>query len=159
VNSQQAQGEYGAFGNFVERLGIPRPLFWGFVAVFIFMIGDGVEISRLPGYLVGPGGLNGAQASLTTGTVYGLAVMIASWLSGTLSSIWGPQRVMQLGAAIWVIFEAIFLLFAINSGNLFFVALIYGIRGLAYPLFAFGFLVWIQTVTRVELRGSAAGWF
>jgi polyol permease family len=159
VSSQQARAEYGAFGNFVERIGIPRPLFWGFVAVFVFMIGDGVEISRLPGYLAGPGGLNGAQASLITGTVYGLAVMVASWLSGTLSSIWGPQRVMQLGAAIWVVFEAIFLLFAINSGNLFFVALIYGIRGLAYPLFAFGFLVWIQTVTRVELRGSAAGWF
>jgi polyol permease family len=159
VSSQQAQAEYGAFGNFVERIGIPRPLFWGFVAVFIFMIGDGVEISRLPGYLTGPGGLNGAQASLITGTVYGLAVMVASWLSGTLSSIWGPQRVMQLGAAIWVVFEIIFLLFAINSGSLFFVALIYGIRGLAYPLFAFGFLVWIQTVTRVDLRGSAAGWF
>jgi polyol permease family len=159
MSSQQARTEYGAFGNFVERIGIPRPLFWGFVAVFIFMIGDGVEISRLPSYLAGPGGLNGAQASLITGTVYGLAVMVASWLSGTLSSIWGPQRVMQLGAAIWVVFEAIFLLFAINSGNLFFVALIYGIRGLAYPLFAFGFLVWIQTVTRVELRGSAAGWF
>lgn len=40
-----------------------------------------------------------------------------------------------------------------------FVATIYGIRGLAYPLFAFGFLVWIQTVARVELRSSAAGWF
>lgn len=140
-------------------MGIPRPLFWGFVAVFIFMIGDGVEISILPTYLTGPGGLNGSQASLITGTVYGLAVLVASWFSGTLSSIWGPQRVMQLGAAIWVTFEVIFLLFAINSGSLFFVALVYGIRGLAYPLFAFGFLVWIQTVTRVELRGSAAGWF
>jgi len=159
VSSQQAQGEYGAFGNFVERIGIPRPLFWGFVAVFIFMIGDGVEISRLPGYLTSAGGLNGAQASLITGTVYGLAVMVASWLSGTLSAIWGPQRVMQLGAAIWVVFEAIFLIFAINSGSLVFVATIYGIRGLAYPLFAFGFLVWVQTVTRVDLRGSAAGWF
>ncbi|CAA9385122.1 MAG: hypothetical protein AVDCRST_MAG01-01-194 [uncultured Rubrobacteraceae bacterium] len=39
---------------------------------------------------------------------------------------------MQLGAAIWVVFEALFLLFAINSGNLFFVGLVYGIRGLAY---------------------------
>ena len=138
---------------------MPRPLFWGFVAVLIFMIGDGVEVSRLPGYLAGPGGLNGSDASLITGTVYGLTVLIASWLSGTLSAIWGPQRVMQLGAAIWVIFEVIFLVFAINSGSLFLVALVYGIRGFAYPLFAFGFMVWIQTVTRVELRGSAAGWF
>jgi polyol permease family len=159
VSSQQTREEYGAFGRFVERIGIPRPLFWGFVAVFIFMIGDGVEISRLPGYLAGPGGLNGAQASLTTGTVYGLAVLVASWLSGTLSAIWGPQRVMQLGAAIWVVFEILFLVVALPSQSLFLVALMYGIRGLAYPLFAFGFLVWVQTVTRVELRGSAAGWF
>lgn len=159
MSSQQAQFEYGAFGNWVERVGMPKPLFWGFVAVFIFMIGDGVEISILPTYLTGPGGLNGSQASLITGTVYGLAVLVASWFSGTLLAIWGPQRVMQLGAAIWVVFEAIFLIFAVNSGSLFLVALIYGIRGFAYPLFAFGFLVWIQTVTRVELRGSAAGWF
>jgi MFS family permease len=159
LSSQQAESEYGAFGRFVERLGIYPPLFWGFVAVFIFMIGDGVEISRLPGYLVDQGGLDGGQASLITGTVYGLGVLIASWFSGTLSSIWGPQRVMQLGAAIWVVLEIIFLLFAINSGSLFFVGLVYGIRGFAYPLFAFGFLVWIQTVTPVDKRGSGAGWF
>ncbi|HEV8044344.1 MAG TPA: MFS transporter [Rubrobacter sp.] len=159
MSSQQAQPEYGAFGRRIESLGMPRPLFWGFVAVFIFMIGDGVEISRLPGYLTAQGGLNGGQATLITGTVYGLGVIIASWFSGTLSAIWGPQRVMQLGAAIWVVFEIIFLLFAINSGSLFFVGLIYGIRGLSYPLFAFGFLVWAQTVTPVNMRGSAAGWF
>ena len=159
MSSQQAQPEYGAFGRRVEKMGMPRPLFWGFVAVFIFMIGDGVEISRLPGYLTSEGGLNGGQASLITGTVYGLGVIVASWFSGTLSAIWGPQRVMQLGAAIWVVFEIIFLLFAIDSGSLFLVGLIYGIRGLAYPLFAFGFLVWAQTVTPVHMRGSAAGWF
>ena len=49
MSSQQAQGEYGAFGNFVERIGMHRPIFWGFVAVCIFMIGDGVEISRSGG--------------------------------------------------------------------------------------------------------------
>ena len=96
---------------------------------------------------------------MVTGTVYGLGVLIASWFSGTLSAIWGPQRVMQLGAAIWVGMEVLFLIFAINSGSLFLVGLIYGIRGLAYPLFAFGFLVWAQTVTPVRMRGSAAGWF
>lgn len=159
MSEQQAQPQYGAFGRRVEKMGIPRPLFWGFVAVFIFMIGDGVEISRLPGYLTTEGGLAGGQAALVTGTVYGLAVLVASWFSGTLSAIWGPQRVMQLGAAIWVVMEIIFLLFAINSGSLFLVGLTYGIRGFAYPLFAFGFLVWAQTVTPVRMRGSAAGWF
>ena len=94
MSSQQAQGEYGAFGNFVERIGMHRPIFWGYVAVFIFMIGDGVEISRLPGYLTSAGGLSGGQATLITGSVYGVGVLIASWFSGTLSAIWGPQRVM-----------------------------------------------------------------
>ncbi len=159
MSTQNPAREYGAFGSFVERIGIPRPLFWGFVAVFIFMIGDGIEISRLSGYLAGPGGLNGATASLTTGTIYGLAVLVASWFSGTLSAIWGPKRVMQLGAAIWVIFEILFLVIALPAKSLFLIGLIYGIRGFAYPLFAFGFLVWVQTVTREELRGSAAGWF
>lgn len=159
MSSQQGSTEYGAFGRRVERMGMPRPIFWGFVAVFVFMIGDGVEISRLPGYLVNEGGLAGGQAALVTGTLYGLGVLIASWFSGTLSAIWGPQRVMQLGAAIWVVMETLFLLFAVNSGNLVLVGLIYGIRGLAYPLFAFGFLVWAQTVTPVNMRGSAAGWF
>lgn len=86
MSTQNPASEYGAFGSLVERIGIPRPLFWGFVAVFIFMIGDGVEISRLSGYLAGPGGLNGATASLTTGTIYGLAVLVASWFSSTLSA-------------------------------------------------------------------------
>ena len=61
MSSQQAQPEYGAFGRRVEKLGMPRPIFWGFVAVFIFMIGDGVEISRLPGYLTSEGGLTAVR--------------------------------------------------------------------------------------------------
>jgi hypothetical protein len=39
-----------------------------------------------------------------------------------------------------------------------FIIVTYGLRGAAYPLFAFGFLVWIQT-PREEIRGSAGGWF
>ena len=73
----------------LERVGIPRSLFWGFVGVLIFMIGDGVEITYLADYLQQPegGGLPGAQASFATVTVYGVGVMIASWFSGTLSGM------------------------------------------------------------------------
>ncbi|GAA4894917.1 MFS transporter [Streptomonospora salina] len=145
----------------IERIGIPKPLFWGFVAVLIYMVGDGVEISYLTDYLTQPdgGGLAGEQATFATVTVYGVAVMVASWLSGTLSAIWGPRRVIWLGAAWWVVFEAIFLFAAIPSQNFAFIVTTYGIRGFAYPLFAFAFLVWAQTTSPTRMRGSVAGWF
>ncbi|GHH74538.1 MFS transporter [Streptomyces sulfonofaciens] len=145
----------------VERVGIPRPLLWGFVAVFVYMVGDGVEISYLTDYLQRPdgGGLADDQASFATVTAYGIAVMIASWFSGTLSAIWGPRRVMWLGAGWWVVFEAVFLFLAVPSHSLAFIATVYGVRGFAYPLFAFAFLVWAQTVSPERMRGSVAGWF
>lgn len=145
----------------IERIGIPHALRWGFVGLLIFMVGDGVEISYLTDYLQQPdgGGLDGAQASFATVTLYGVAVLIASWFSGTLSAIWGPRRVMWLGAAIWLVFEALFLFVALPTRSLPVIAVIYAIRGLAYPLFAFAFLVWIQTIAPPRMRGSAAGWF
>ncbi len=145
----------------IERWGMPYPLRWGFLGVLIFMIGDGVEVSYLTDYLQQPGGggLSGAQASFYTVTLYGVAVLVASWFSGTLSAIWGPRRVMWLGAGIWIVFEVLFLFAALPSKSLAFIATVYGIRGLAYPLFAFGFLVWIQTLAKPRMRGSAAGWF
>jgi MFS family permease len=157
--TSEQTGEHRPTG--VERWGIPHPLRWGFVGVLIFMIGDGVEVSYLTDYLQQPdgGGLSGAQASFYTVTLYGVAVLIASWFSGTLSAIWGPRRVMWLGAAIWIVFEILFLTIALPSQSLGLIATIYAIRGLAYPLFAFAFLVWIQTLAAPRMRGSAAGWF
>lgn len=145
----------------LERIGIPKPLLWGFVGVLIFMIGDGVEITYLAKYLQQPdgGGLPGAQASFATVTVYGIAVMVASWFSGTLSGIWGPRRVMWLGAVWWVLFEVLFLMVAIPSHSYLLIVLIYGVRGFAYPLFAFSFLVWAQVASPPHMRGSVAGWF
>ncbi|MDR7301910.1 MFS transporter [Haloactinomyces albus] len=151
----------GHHRTWLERIGIPKPLFWGFVGVLIFMIGDGVEITYLTDYLTRPdgGGLPGSQATFATVTIYGLAVMIASWFSGTLSSIWGPRRVMWLGAAWWIVFEVLFLWVAIPSQSFALIVTVYGIRGFAYPLFAYAFLVWAQVASPVGMRGSVAGWF
>ena len=145
----------------LERWGIPHPLRWGFVGVLIFMIGDGVETSFLSAFLASPtgGGLDGTQASFATVTLYGVAALVASWFSGTLSAIWGPRRVMWLGAALWVVLEIVFLFVAIPTQDGALIITVYAVRGLAYPLFAFSFLVWVQTVARPEMRGSAAGWF
>jgi polyol permease family len=150
-----------ANANIFDRIGIPSQLLWGFVAVLIFMVGDGVETTYLSDYLQQPegGGLPGAVASFATVTLYGIAVMIAAWFSGTLSAIWGPRRVMWLGGAWWIVFEAVFLFMAIPSHNAVLIVAIYGIRGFAYPLFAFSFLAWAQVASPVHMRGSVAGWF
>ncbi|MFD5650177.1 MFS transporter [Streptomyces sp. NPDC127039] len=141
----------------VERIGIPRPLMWGHVAVLIFMIGDGVESNYLEPYLR-DSGFTSSGAGLVI-SAYGAFVALGSWLSGALSNVRGPSRVMRIGAVLWIVFEALFLTLALPSENQVLVYVFYGLRGIAYPLFAYAFLLWIQLTARRELRGSAAGWF
>lgn len=147
----------GASENLFERLGIPRPLLWGFVAVFSFMVGDGVESNYLAPFIANHG--FNEQLAGTAISIYGITVAAGAWLSGTLSTIWGPRRVMWLGGAIWIVFEVLFLTVALPSNSFFLLALFYGIRGFGYPFFAYGFLVWIQAIVKEEIRASAAGWF
>src|SRR5438552_3292512 len=102
--------------SFVDRIGIYPPLAWGYVGLLLFMIGDGVEAGYLSLYLVDP---EFSQKQVTEAaaqiaeipahvamifTAYGLTVAIASWLSGALSDLWGPRRVMAVGLGIWVVF-------------------------------------------------------
>ena len=66
---------------------------------------------------------------------------------------------MVIGAVIWAVFEAGFLLFALTSESKPLIYLFYGVRGLGYPLFAFAFLTWINLAVPRERRGRASGWF
>lgn len=142
---------------FVERLGIPRPLAWGFLGVLLFMIGDGVESGFLSPFLINKG--LSTQLVALIFTVYGILVAIGSWFSGALSDLWGPRRVMWCGLACWAIFEVLFLALALPTVNYPLILLTYGLRGLGYPLFAFGFLVWIAAATPPKGLGTAVGWF
>ncbi|WP_349017154.1 RbtT/DalT/CsbX family MFS transporter [Streptomyces luteolus] len=141
----------------LDRVGIPKPLAWGFLGVLIFMIGDGVESGYLSPYLLDQG-LSGSQVALLF-TVYGITASVAAWLSGALSDLWGPRRVMWAGLGIWVVFQILMLAVAVPSVNYPMLLLSYGLRGFGYPLFAFGFLVWIAASTPQARLGSAAGWF
>lgn len=131
--------------SFADRLGIPAPLFWGFVGLLFFMIGDGVEAGYLAPYLEGQGISSRDTALLFT--IYGVTVSLSSWASGPLSDLWGPKRVMWIGLAIWGVFEIVFLTFgvAVNSYPIMLAA--YTMRGFGYPLFTYGFLVWIAAAT------------
>ena len=142
---------------FLDRIGIPSALVWGFAGVLLFMIGDGVESGYLSPYLVERGLSNGAVASVFT--FYGVAAAIAGWLSGALSEVWGPRRVVTLGLVLWLSFEVLFLTVGLRRADVSALLMTYGLRGLAYPLFAFGFLVWITVVAPKNKLGSAMGWF
>ncbi|MFD0385418.1 MFS transporter [Streptomyces stramineus] len=48
-------------------------------------------------------------------SVYGATASVAAWFSGALSDLWGPRRVMMLGLALWVVFQTVFLVFALPT--------------------------------------------
>lgn len=142
----------------LERIGLPRPLLWGFIGLMIFMIGDGVETNILAPYLTGEHGFSIPLAG-TLVTVYGVAVAVAAFLSASLSDLWGPRKVMMIGAATWIVFEVLFLGVALNSSNIVLVFITYGLRGFGYPFFAYGFLVWISATANAKRLAVAIGWF
>lgn len=140
-----------------DRLGMPGALRWGYVGLLVFMIGDGVESGYLSAFLLDQG-IGAGQVGLMF-TIYGVAAGVAAWASGALSDLWGPRRVMMIGLALWVVFQVLFLVVALPTLNLPLMLLAYGLRGLGYPLFAYGFLVWIAASTPRNRLGSAVGWF
>ncbi|HSW48882.1 MAG TPA: MFS transporter, partial [Bryobacteraceae bacterium] len=143
--------------SFLERLGMHPPLFWGFVAVLLMMCGCGIEVGFLSAYLNDRGFTQSAVALVFT--VYGITATFAAWLAGALSDLWGPKRVMSLGVAIWLVFHAAFLLLGVAPGNYTLILLGYALRGFGYPLFAFGFLVWITVATPSKSLGTSLGWY
>ena len=144
-------------GTRLERLGIPPVLKWGFVAVLVFMTGNGVESNVITPHLQA---VLGSPEATVAGviTAYSLSVLVASYLSGALSDLFGPRRVMALGFVVWVVFEVLFLL-ALQAESLPMTAIAYTLRGFGYPMFAFAFLVWVNITTPVERNGAAVGWF
>src|SRR5690348_14266453 len=142
----------------LDRLGIYPPLLWGYVGLLFFMIGDGVEAGYLSKYLVDRSIASEHDVALIF-TVYGITVAISAWLSGALSDLLGPRQVMAIGLGIWAIFEVGFLLLGVGPGNYNLIMAMYALRGFGYPLFAYGFLVWITVAAPKQRLGTAVGWF
>ncbi|MCK2199538.1 RbtT/DalT/CsbX family MFS transporter [Corynebacterium callunae] len=142
----------------LDRLGIPRALIFGFIGLAIFMIGDGVETNILEPFLSSEHGFTVSSVG-TLVTIYGVAVAIAAFFAAALSDLWGPRRVMILGATIWICFELVFLAVALTSEQSWLIFLAYGLRGFGYPFFAYGFLVWITATADPKNLGTGVGWF
>lgn len=149
----------GGRETFLDRLGIPHVLRWGFLGVLVFMTGNGVESNFVSPHIATTlGGDDPTALAASIIACYSAAVLVGSYLAGALSDLWGPRRVMAIGVAVWVVFELAFL-GSLQLGSTPLVFLSYFFRGFGFPLFAFAFLVWINHVVDKERNGTAVGWF
>jgi polyol permease family len=135
---------------------MPLALLGGYIAIVFCMTGDGIEQAFLSKYLVNLGFTAGDSALVFT--VYGATAAVSSWLSGVLADVYTPRRIMLIGIAWWLIFHVLFLVFGLGPANLPLTLLFYGIRGFAYPLFFYGFFVWVVQKSRPHELASAIGW-
>lgn len=138
-------------------LGLPRPLLLGYVAVALFMTGDGFELTFLAKYLVDLG--HSPVDSALVFTVYGFVAAMSAWCSGVVAELFGARKVMITGGVLWLVLQVVFLTVAVGSGSLPLILLVYGARAAAYPLFIYAFVVLVaQSVDRARLA-SAMGWY
>ncbi len=141
----------------INKVGLPSHLLWGYVGVMLFMVGDGLEIGWLSPYLVEQG--LSVQQSAYLFTAYGVTIAVSSWFSGTLFEALGAKKTMFLGVLLYVLGTVGFVGFAIGDLNYPLMLVTYAMRGFGYPLFAYGFLVWIAYRTPQRQLGAAVGWF
>lgn len=115
-------------------LGILRKIIFGYVALAIFMAGDGFDLTFLSRYLVTEHGFTASQAG-SVFTVYGFVVAISAWTTGVLAERFGAKRLMILGGVIWVLLNIVFLTVGLSYPIA--AILTYGARGIAYHLFMY----------------------
>ena len=138
-------------------IGLPRPLFAGYLAIALFMTGDGFELAFLSQYLIELG-FDKAQSSLVF-TVYGLAAALSAWCSGVTAELITVRRAMRIGAILWIVFHCCFLYFGLNGAHYGTIILFYALRGLAYPLFLYSVVVAIVQNINPRQVSPALGWF
>ena len=140
-----------------DKVGLPKPLAWGYLGIIIFMMGDGVEQGWLSPYLLEHG--MSIQQSASLFTMYGITIAISSWFSGLLAEGYGPRKAMLAGLLLYILGTVGFVGYGMARLNFPVMLLTYAIRGFGYPLFAYSFLVWITYRTPQDQLGRAVGWF
>ena len=138
-------------------IGLPRKLLAGFIAIAVFMTGDGFELTFLSKYIVDQG-FSSSQASLMF-TMYGLMAAVAGWASGVLAEMFGAKRIMLIGAISWICLHLVFLTMALPSGSYALMLAVYAMRGVGYPLFIYSFVVLISQTVDPGKLATAMGWF
>ncbi|EAB7759962.1 MFS transporter [Salmonella enterica subsp. enterica] len=136
--------------------GMPVNLLWGYIAIAIFMTGDGIELAFLSKYMVETG-FKPDQAAIVF-SVYGFTAAVSSWFSGVLAELYGAKKLMITGAVWWLLFQTLFLCFGLGRHNYTLMLLFYSLRGFAYPLFFYGFFFLVIQAAPANRLASAVGW-
>ncbi|MGG1659228.1 MFS transporter [Brevibacillus sp. NRS-1366] len=144
-------------GKFLQSIGIPPSLIWGYLGIIIFMMGDGIEQGWLSPYLIEHG--FSIQQSASLFSVYGITIAISSWFSGVLVEMYGPRKAMMIGLICYLLGSVAFIHWGLQNFSLQLMIPFYALRGFGYPLFAYSFLVWISYRSPKEKLGAAVGWF
>lgn len=139
------------------RMGLPRELCWGFIGVFLFITGATIEQSWLSSMLQ-QRGFSPFDISLLS-SIFGLCVAAISWFSGIGAGVLGLRRLMWVATAVYFIGSVPFIFFALPQNNYPLMVATYALRGVAYPLFAYSFLVWINQRCEIRILGRAVSWF
>lgn len=139
-----------------RRIGVPTSLFFGYIGLIFFMLGAGIETSWFSAFLVS----SGYEIQLVSAvfSLYGLFVAIFSWLTSFFVNVFSVRKVMATGLFIYL-FSAGLLVIGITTKIFPLIALAYMVRGSAYPLFAYAFLIWITLRTELKNLGKATSWF
>ena len=137
-------------------LGMPKRLIFGYVAIAIFMTGDGFDLTILARFLAVDQGFGLTSAGLAF-TFYGLIGAVAAWTTGVIADLIGAKRLMLIGGVLWLALHVLFLTIGLTSPVL--AVTFYALRGVAYPLFMYGFVVMIMETVEPNGRASAMGWF
>lgn len=139
------------------RLGLPRELCWGFFGIFLFITGATIEQSWLAS-LLQHRGFDAVHISLLS-SVFGLCVALVSWFSGIGAGVLGLRRLMWAATLIYFIGSIPFIGWALPQGHYPLMVASYALRGVAYPLFAYSFLVWVNQRCEPGILGRAVSWF
>jgi polyol permease family len=137
--------------------GLPATMVLGFVAMLVFMAGDGLEHAWLSPYLIEMGLT--VQQVATLFTAYGLVLAISAYFSGVLTEIWGPRKVMLIGLITWLLGQILFIEFGLKEQNFAAMLPTYAIRGIGYPFFCYSFLVWVTYRSPQRIMATAVGLF
>jgi polyol permease family len=137
--------------------GLPKSLSWAYISLAIFMSGDGFELAFLSDHIVKMG-FTLEQAALVS-TYYGVSVALAAWASGVVAEVITPQKTMMIGCILWIVMHVLFMMFGVGLQSLPMMIIFYGIRGLAYPLFIYAFMLMLVQIVPKERLAAATGWF
>ncbi|NOW44990.1 MFS family permease [Novosphingobium sp. SG751A] len=139
------------------RIGIPAGFVLGYLGLLLFMIGDGVETSFLSRMFF-DFGFSEPQVGAVF-TFYGITAAMGAYFAGALSDLWGPRKVMMAGAIVWLVLHLAMLVVALPTHSFVLLVITYGLRGFGYPLFAYGFMIWLMAGTPKDRLNTALGWF